>query len=87
MYVCICYKHVFLFKVSPETEMKIAVQALMLNTHRQQAISFTDTRCFSRCSLSRCRTSRLEQALRYVCKEANLVVIDSQVRHYSICMN
>jgi len=88
MYACICYKHVFLFKVSPETEMKIAVQALRLNTHSK--LTFTDSKRFDSLiqdvfpdvPFQDVEHQELEQALRDACKEANLVVIESQVRPY-----
>lgn len=74
------------FKVSPETEMKIAVQALRLNTHSK--LTFADSKRFDSLiqdvfpdvTFQDVEYQDLEQALRDACKEANLVVIESQVK-------
>ena len=79
---CVC---VFVFKVSPETEMRIAVQALRLNTHSK--LTFADSKRFDSLiqdvfpdvTFQDVEHQELEQALRDACKEANLVVIESEV--------
>ena len=71
--------------VSPETEMKIAVQALRLNTHSK--LTFADSKRFDSLiqdvfpdvAFQDVKHEDLEQALRDACKETNLVVIESQV--------
>ena len=78
----------FLFEVSPETEMKIAVQALRLNTHSK--LTFADSKRFDSLiqdvfpdvAFQDVEHQDLDQALRDACKETNLVVIESQVKHY-----
>ena len=88
-YVCIIlYCSVIRFilvKVTPETEMKIAVQALRLNTHSK--LTFSDSKRFDSLikdvfpdvSFQDVEHHDLEKALREACAEANLVVIESQV--------
>jgi len=71
--------------VTPETEMKIAVQALRLNTHSK--LTFADSKRFDSLikdvfpdvSFQDVEYHDLDKALREACAEANLVVIESQV--------
>ena len=84
----------FTYEVSPETEMKIAVQALRLNTHSK--LTFADSKRFDSLiqdvfpdvTFQDVKHEDLEQALRDACKETNLVVIESQVicLYYVLCI-
>jgi len=72
--------------VTPEVEMKITVQALRLNTHSK--LTFADSNrfdslikdVFPNVSFQDVEHHDLDKALREACAEANLIVIESQVR-------
>ena len=80
-----------MFIVNPETEVKIAVQALRLNTHSK--LTFADSKRFDSLiqdvfpdvTFQDVKHEDLEQALRDACKETNLVVIESQVTTLYLC--
>ena len=77
--------------MNPETEVKIAVQALRLNTHSK--LTFADSKRFDSLiqdvfpdiTFQDVKHENLEQALRDACKETNLVVIESQVTTLYLC--